>query len=287
MKKEQTYSIQKIANSISKNIESVANTAANLTDSVKEATSDIFTNKELYKEVNIAHYFCLPDPKNIGSYIIVTKREVSEGVHPDSMPSKRIFHAHNEDVIETIRQSMIEMDRKKSLEKYQKDAYSGDSLLNIANHIDKANENISTTVLLAGAATCIINPVLGVAIMGKTLIPSIGAKVASEVLQGSGNSINKWSKDRTEEKAQKEVTENFKKAEPIIEPNIVLYKINTGLNNRDYNPMLETIDNEHDVKMLSSALKEVYGDYLGNGFFDKSNLSNYMKKYISHLLNNY
>ena len=180
---------------------------------------------------------------------------------------------------------MIEIDKKKSIEKHEKDAYSGDSLVNIANHIDKANENISTTVLLAGAATCIINPVLGVSIISKTLIPSIGAKVASELLQGSGNSINKWSKERTEEKAQKEIAKNLKKAEPVIEPNLILYKINTGLNDRTYNPMLETTDDEHDVKILSSALKEVYSDYLGDGFFDKSNLSTHMKKYISHLIN--
>lgn len=285
MKEEKKSLLGGIASSISKNLESVTDTAMNFAENTKEVAADIFSSKNSDNVVNTTHYFCMPDPKNIGSFVIITKREVSEGVDPSSLPLKRVFHAHSEDVIEDIRKSMIEMDKKQSIEKHEKDAYSGDSLVNIANHIDKANENISTTVLLAGAATCIINPILGVSIISKTLIPSIGAKVASELLQGSGNSINKWSKERTEEKAQKEIAKNLKKAEPVIEPNLILYKINTGLNDRTYNPMLETTDDEHDVKILSSALKEVYSDYLGDGFFDKSNLSIHMKKYISHLIN--
>lgn len=266
----------------------IASGAGNILDSARDSVAGLFSSsKDPENIINIMHYYCIPDPVNVGEYLINTRRELSEDIDEKSLPQKRVFHVHKEEAISKIRESMIEMDTEKMRGEHEKDSFSGDSLVNIANHIDKANEKISGGVLIAGAATCLFNPVIGVAIITKSLIPSIGAKVASELLGGSGNSINKWSKDKIDIKVDETVKAAHKDNQPIIEPNIILYKIDKALNDRAYNPFCETSELDSDTLLTVPMIKDVYSDYLGSGFFERSTLSKLLIKYLNHLFLQY
>jgi hypothetical protein len=277
-----------ILSTLSDNVLDLASGAGVLVSGAKDSIVNVFSsNENKENEVNITHYYCIPDPVNVGKYLIHTSREVSNGIDESSFPNQRIFHVHKEEAIDQIRKSMIDMDTEAMRDKHSKDSFSGDTLVNVASHIDKANEKISGGVLIAGAATCIFNPVLGVALITKSLVPSIGAKVASELLGGSGNSINKWSKDKVDEKVDKDVKDTHKKTKPIIKPNIILYKIDKAINDRDYNPLLETTDLDIDVLLTVPMIKEVYGDFLGKGFFENKTLSDPLIEYINYLIISY
>lgn len=277
---------ESIKDSISSKVSSIGNSADEIIDEAKEGVTSLFSS-DTVDEINTTHYICVPDPLNLGKYLVLTKREVSGNVKENSLPTKRIFHVHKEEAISVIRSSMMETESNSIREQYEKDAFSGDPLVNVANHIDKANEKISSGVLIAGAATCLFNPVLGVAIITKSLVPSIGAKVASELLGSSGNSINKWSKDNVDAKVEKSMDKVQQSAEPVIEPNIILYKIDKALEDRDYQPILEAGDLDSDIMLITPILKEVYGDYLGSGFFEKKVLSTPLIEYIKHLKTQY
>ena len=150
----------------------------------------------------------------------------------------------------------------------------GDRLNELADEIDKHSRYVTGGLLLAGGAAAIVNPLLGVGIAAKALLPSLGAAFSREGLKHVGEKLNLWKREKEEKVRHAETkAEMNSSGEVKLEVNPLLQALDKALDTseEEYDPLFEfdlgefemTGWNSRDILQLTAkVLSDVYADLI-------------------------
>jgi len=97
-----------------------------------------------------------------------------------------------------------------------------DRLDRIADDIDDETAKVSGGLILIGGAVALINPLLGVGIAAKALLPAVGAKAMKVGTEYIGEKLRTWSRSSAESRIRSEVVGKMSKLEPEVVANPLL-----------------------------------------------------------------
>lgn len=256
------------------NSQNAVSTAVSELKTVAEKT--ISKRKQIENSIN---YFLVPDPVNKGSFIVKTDLCDVAVLEDKNIIRKRIFHVSSNEVADELRSKAIEM------EKARMGSESSDStyLNNLASFIDDSVKKEGKYLLLAGAATCVINPIAGAALMTSSMASNIGAKIITDSLNGAGDMLRDWQERRKNEAISSKVTSEYEKNQPEIQLNFILFKINMAILDKDYEPLLEINDPDYEILTTLPVIIDVFRPHLKTGMFERSCLSKHLIKYLNNL----
>lgn len=162
------------------------------------------------------HYFLIPDRRSPEAYSLAILRSLPDGVPPiNDLPKRRIFHLPNEHSQAMLRDLLIKQTQSAELAKPNAHKSMADRTREIADYIDALDDRIFGGFLLIGGLVALFNPVAGVAIAAKSLLPSLGLFATKYGLQFAGESLTQAELERKAKQAEKDVLKQFKGSNTI------------------------------------------------------------------------
>jgi len=167
------------------------------------------------------HYFLVPDPAQAGGFTLAERRRLPEGVGSvNSLPKVRIFHVHDRAAIVLLEQGLAGKISSERLEPAGLDHDLADRMEAMGEEIDRQSHWVTGGLIVVGGVVAIANPILGVGIAAKALIPEIGAKLAKYGLGAVADSMKKIGSAWRESSAKREAAAEIKRMKPelVIDP---------------------------------------------------------------------
>jgi|GEM_PF-3728869 len=189
------------------------------------------------------HVFLVPmeQAAEEGGYILYSCQRVPPGyAKANELPRVRIFHLPGPGAESALR-ILLQDDIRERLEREEaenvvedEDGESlGDLLAKTGEIIDREGDKVTGGLLLVGGAVALVNPLLGITVASKALIPSIGGKLTTEGLKRLGDRMNRFSKRREDERLDREAEKALKKVKNLSLVNPFLAALETGKLNAD------------------------------------------------------
>ena len=152
------------------------------------------------------HYFLVPTPFVPEGWALYTVHRLPEGVSRDNELDKlRVFHLPTEDAAETLIELTLAEgsagDDRTEAQVACEGASVGERLHEVANKVDRQELLVTGGILLIGGAVAVANPMLGAAIVAKSLIPSLGINLTSGGLRMAGDKLKTMAR-RSEDRAR-------------------------------------------------------------------------------------
>jgi hypothetical protein len=162
------------------------------------------------------HYFLIPDRRSPDAYSLAILRSLPDGVPPiNDLPKRRIFHLPDEHAQAMLRDLLIKQTQSTELAKPNAHKSLADRTREIADYIDALDDRIFGGFLLIGGLVALFNPVAGVAIAAKSLLPSLGLFATKYGLQFAGESLTQAELERKAKQAEKDVLQQFRGSNTI------------------------------------------------------------------------
>jgi len=203
-------------------------------------------------------------------------RVLPDGVPPvNSLPKRRIFHFSNEHG-EELAQSLLV---KEIHDYYQNQGLSADDtigsrLVDIANEIDKVDNKLTNGLLVIGGLVAFLNPLVGVGIAAKALIPVVGGALSKYGLKNVGEKLNENALENQIRQAEKDIINEFKDSNTLYLVNPILQELEIALdtNESEHDPSSQfdfsnsgfSTDNTRLTKLTCTAITNTYEDTLKN-----------------------
>jgi|GEM_PF-686274 len=182
------------------------------------------------------HYFLIPYRLSEIKYTFYSMRVLPYGVPPiNDLPKKRVFHfpnAHCDSLVEHVLVNQIR-EQYKEISRPSNTTF-GDSLIDIANEIDKVEGKLTNGLLLIGGLVAFINPLAGA---GLALIPGLSSRLSKYGLKNVGEKLNQTELKQEIQKAEQTVLKEFREATTVSIVNPILAELETAL---------DTTEQEHD-----------------------------------------
>ena len=191
------------------------------------------------------HYFLIPFRAVERGYAIATMRVLPEGTGPENdLPKHRIFHLPHGVEIESLEQFLREDLADQHAASEGGGSELADRLEAVAEEIDKKSNVVTGGLLLIGGAVAIANPLVGVGIAAKALIPGVGAVLSREGLKKFGDVLRKKRAGDIEEKADKKAAREVKRMRPEVHENQLLSRLEEAVSTTDraFDPATHVID---------------------------------------------
>lgn len=162
------------------------------------------------EDTDETHYFLVPYRLSDSGYALFTQRVLPEGAGPGNfLPKARIFHLPGGGTIDTFEKLIVDQLKDEKIQNIDISAPLADRLDMIAEEIDHQSNLITGGLVVIGGVVAVINPLLGVSIAAKALLPTLGSKLSKHGI----NHLSDWLRDKklqTSEKnaildAQKEI----------------------------------------------------------------------------------
>lgn len=223
------------------------------------------------------HYFLVPTPFAEVGYAVYTVRRMPEGRNVgDDLPPLRVFHLPAEGAEDRLADLVLAV-RDRESEPGEAGGSIADRLYRVADEIDRHERMVTGGILLIGGAVAISNPLLGVGIAAKALLPSIGALLSREGLKLAGDKLKGFSDRRKraqQEAADKAARKEFDRIPLSSLVNPILSELDRALRTdaMEFDPSRE-VDlgavsvegwNQRElVQLTARAISETYGDANG------------------------
>jgi len=194
------------------------------------------------------HYFLIPFPLSDCGYSLFTKRVLPEGVSPtNDLPKAKIFHIPSESTQETLIELLTAQISEKERAKLDDASPTADRLEAVSKEIDRSGNIVTGGLIVVGGIVAIANPLLGVGIAAKALIPSLGGKLTTHGLDhvaGWFKKRNSSANDETAEKVAQAEVKQLQSTKPEINISEPLALLDTALHTTEINhdPNTEAID---------------------------------------------
>ena len=224
-------------------------------------------------ECDETHYVLVPLLGERHDYAIYSKRILPEGIGPtNSLPKARIFHLPDESGRVIMEQQLItDLVQDRAGDDVSESEFA-DTLESLAEQIDKETNRISGGLVLMGGVICLVNPLLGVGIAAKALLPSVGTKVAKAGAGYVGGKLRKWNKSSAFSKLQKESTKEVKKLQPVIFTNPIIRSLEAIARDPgtefdpafDHRNWVDQFEFPHFYIVTREAIDEVYREHLSS-----------------------
>jgi len=156
------------------------------------------------------HYFLVPDPGAESGYDLVERRRLPVGVGTvNSLPKVRVFHFHDEAGVAVLERMLLGKlaEERAAAECVETDF--ADRMESLGEEIDRQSNWVTGGLILVGGVVAIANPLLGVGIAAKALVPELGGKLTKFGLGAAAEKVRKigasWRADRVQKEAKAEV----------------------------------------------------------------------------------
>ena len=269
--------------------------ARSITESGLRSVNEVFRGTKIFGALSAAsdenvdydetHYLLIPLLGGDKDYAIYTKRILPPGIgDTNSLPKARIFHVPDETGKELLEQELTASIVSDRLSHDAGSSELADMLEEIADQIDNQTSKLSGGMLLIGGAVAVVNPLLGVGIAAKALLPSIGAKASKIGADYVGGKLRNRNKSSALNKGQKDAKNEVRKLKPRIYSNSIIRSLETILTNpqTDFDPVLDHrnwADNfqpAYHYVVTVEAIREIYKDA-----WDSLDLSGYQESHVN------
>lgn len=186
-------------------------------------------------EYDEKHYFVIPYELSEYKFALHTMRCLPNNVPEiNDLPKRRVFHFANEHAESTLRHYMRQS--AEDMVREQK-ANEKNSLESLANEIDSLDTKLTYGMLLVGGLAAFINPILGVGIAAKALLPSAGSLFNKYGLRPTGEKLSKYQLEKSIKAAEDNMTREFEAANTVQVINPILQALELAL---------RTTEDQHD-----------------------------------------
>jgi hypothetical protein len=269
--------------------------ARSIADSGLRSVNEVFMNMRIFSALTASsaentehdetHYILVPLPGTQGKHAVYTKRVLPPDTGAvNSLPKSRIFHVADEAGKTHLEQQLIANLVSDRSVQTSANSELADTLDKLADQIDGEIDKISGGLILIGGVVALVNPLLGVGIAAKALLPSIGAKASKAGAGYVGNMIRNWNLTQAQSKLRKEATTEVRRLKPVIYPNPVLRSLDAIVTNpnTDYDPAfdrrnwIDHFEPPHYYLATVEAIQEVYKtsfDFKETGIHQQSHVS--------------
>jgi len=199
------------------------------------------------------HYFVVPYRLSEVGISLHSMRSLPEGVPEiNALPKRRIFHFPNEHAEYQVREILLEQGRDIVR------ASSGDkkhTIEQLANDIDKLDKKLTYGMLLVGGAAALVNPVLGVGIAVKAVLPGAASLINKYGLRPVGEKLRKSNLEKELSEAEKKILSEFEHATTVQVINPVLQELDLALNTDEatHDPLLDFDMSSMDIPELDGV----------------------------------
>ncbi len=160
------------------------------------------------------HYFLIPTPNG---YALAERRRLPVGCGSvNSLPKVRIFHVHDQAGIALLEEQLLNVLAKDKRRGPGLDADLANRLESIGEEIDNQSSLITGGLVMLGSAIAIANPLLGIGIAAKALLPGLGSKLTKLGLNVAADSVRHLGDSWREQSARKEAQNDIKRLKPNI-----------------------------------------------------------------------
>lgn|GEM_PF-6535788 len=166
------------------------------------------------------HYFLIPDPGSDEGFSLAERRRLPEGVGSvNSLPKVRVFHVHDPAAVGVLEAQLLGRLVERPEEAGAEGGFA-DRLEAIGEEIDRKTNWVTGGLVLIGGVVAIANPVLGLGIAAKGLLPELGAKLTKFGLGTAADSIRSVGRSWRKGSARREAEAEIKRMKPelVVDP---------------------------------------------------------------------
>lgn len=280
--------MDKFLKKLTNSAENASALASSITESGLKSVNDVFRGIKLFGslsssvdehvEYDETHYLLIPLIGMEKQYAIYTKRLLPLDTGAiNSLPKQRIFHLPDANGKKLLEQELVaNMVAKRTNDKTGSSDLA-DSLEKLADQIDNQTDKITGGLLLIGGAVAIVNPIMGIGIAVKGLLPSVSTKASKAGAEYIGNKLRNWNKSSALSKLNKDASQEIKQLKPKIYTNEVIRCLEAIASNptEDFDPFTDKrtwpdqFQPSHYYPITLEAIQEIYSNS-----WDKLNLNN-------------
>ncbi|WP_193212522.1 hypothetical protein [Luteolibacter marinus] len=214
------------------------------------------------------HYFLVPDPRQDGGFALVERRRLPEGTGAvNSLPKVRIFHVHDPAAVEVLEDRLM-----KRMVSAAEDApgLEHDLALRLeamGEEIDKQSHWVTGGLIVVGGVVAIANPLLGIGIAAKSLLPELGGKLAKFGFGAAAETMRRFSGSIRESQARKKAESEVKRMKPelVVDP-VLAFLDRTVARGADGDPVVEELNGlpdwwlDRDQRLTMGVVAEIWKD---------------------------
>ncbi len=268
--------------------------ARSIAESGLRSVSEVFRGTKIFGALSASsvenvdydetHYVLVPLLGMERNYAIYTKRVLPPGIGvTNSLPKARIFHVPDETGKELLEQELaasIVLDKEKD---HVGSSELADTLEKLADKIDRETNKMSGGLLLIGGLVAVVNPLMGLSLVAKGLLPSVGAKASKVGAEYLGNKLRDWKKSSAMSRLQKDVSKEVQNLKPQIYSNPIVRSLEAIATNpsADFDPVfdrrnwIDEFQPTYYYVVTLEAIREVYKDV-----WDSLDLDVYQESHI-------
>ncbi|MEZ5301778.1 MAG: hypothetical protein R3F11_14170 [Verrucomicrobiales bacterium] len=213
------------------------------------------------------HYLLVPFAAADPPFALFTKRVIPEGHGAtNELPKARLFHLPDPAARQALDAILLRETAAKKRAEIASEADLASRLDSLAEQIDKQTNLVSGGLLLIGGAVAFANPLVGAAIIAKSLLPSLGAKASKLGFNYVGGKLRKWHDWRADASAQSAARDEIKRLKPEIAINPLLKSLDVILASEDpkHDPFVAepswvtAFERARDLAITAEAIRCIY-----------------------------
>jgi len=169
------------------------------------------------------HYFLVPYRVESCGYVLFAIKRVPEGYGTDALresmklPKVRVFHLPLDGAEKQIeRMVMAGIASATAAPVADGSPALADRLRTMADEIDKQSGRVTGGLVVIGGIAAIANPLLGVAIAAKALLPSVGAAASREGLRHVADRVSAWAGQRKEREQKEKIEAEYRAGGEVL-----------------------------------------------------------------------
>lgn len=242
-----------------------------------------FERSSKYKvEYDEKHYFVIPYKLSGTEFSLHTMRFLPVSVPEiNDLPKRRIFHFPNQHYEATLREHLLNSAKDFAVENTSEKVSALESL---ANDIDALDNKLTYGMLVVGGVAAIFNPLVGVGIAAKAVLPSVTGLLTKYGLRPVGEKFTRSQVEKEVREAEKRVSKEFSEANTIKVVNPILQELELALrtSESEHDPLIDpnlsegsipSLEGEHWRELTQRAICHVYKDvYYDCALHEKANL---------------
>ncbi len=208
--------------------------------------SDKYKNEE-YDE---KHYFVIPYEMSDYKFALHTMRSLPCAVPEiNALPKRRVIHFANEHAEIALKRYMLES-AKEIVHNNHKE--TPNTLESLANDIDKLDRKLTYGMLFVGGVTAIFNPLFGVGIAAKALLPGAAGIFTKYGLRPTGEKLSRIQLEKSIRQAEKKVVKQFEDSDTLRVVNPILQELDFALrtNESEHDPLT-------DPSLINGSIPEI------------------------------
>jgi len=222
------------------------------------------------------HYCLIPDRETELGYSLYIKRVLPEGVSTDNdLPKLRVFQLPHQQSLKSLEKLLHHEISSKQRAKIDTTSSIAERIDIIADEIDAKSNHITNGILLIGGVVAIANPLLGVGIAAKALLPSLSSKVTNSSLGHLSDVLKRKKQSSARKEASKQADQAIKKINQIpceikINPLLELLDQSLYTDDPNHDPLTESLhlwddlsESRHTI-IAAEAVSTIYANRLEN-----------------------